>query len=169
MTDQIPVPMERMGRCAKLAWEHAVEEWRSTPEERRRPGVMTGHMLLGVLQEPTCAGGLILRKMGLDLQLAIDHAQFALVYGRRRDGVEEPTVDWGGVPHTPAAYNVIKLCEEEADLFSATYPIGTEHLTLALLRTEAGMGNLILRHFGISQNQARVARDTWWDVLKLSE
>ena len=31
------------------------------------------------------------------------------------------------------------------------------------------MGNRILGHFGISQNQARVARDTWWDVLKLSE
>lgn len=169
MTDQIPVPMARMGRCAKLAWEHAVEEWHATPEERRRPGVMTGHILLGVLQEPTCAGGLILRKIGLDLQLAIDHTRFALFYGRRRDGVDEPTVDWEGVQHTPSAYDVIKLCEEEANLTSATFPIGTEHLTLALLRTEAAMGNRILRHFDISQDKARVARDTWWDVLKLSE
>ena len=169
MPDKPPVPMERMGRCAKLAWEHAVEEWGAAPEERRRPGVMTGHLLIGVLQEPTCAGGLILRKMGLDLQLVIDHTRFALVYGRRRDGIEEPTVDCWGVPHTPTASNVITLCEDEANLYHADFPIGTEHLTLALLRAETGMGNRVLRHFGISQNQARVARDTWWDVLKLGE
>ena len=169
MTDQTPVPMERMGRCAKLAWEHAVEEWRGASEERRRPGVMTGHILLGVLQEPTCAGGLILRKIGLDLQLVIDHTRFALVYGRRRDGIVEPTVVGWDVPHTPTVLKVIKLCEEEANLTSATFPIGTEHLTLALLRAETGMANRVLQHFGISENQARVARDAWWDVLKLAE
>lgn len=169
MTDQTPVPIERMGRCAKLAWEHAVEEWGAAPQERLRPAVMTGHLLLGVLQEPTCAGGLIQRKLGLDLQLVIDHIKFALIYGRRRDGVEEPVVDCWGVPHTPAALNVIKMCEEEANLTSDTFPIGTEHLTLALLRAEAGMANRVLQHFGITENQARVARDTWWDVLKLSE
>jgi hypothetical protein len=54
-----------MGRCAKLAREHAVKEWRVEPEEQRNPGVMSGHILLGVLQEPTGAGGLILRMMGL--------------------------------------------------------------------------------------------------------
>ena len=169
MTDRQPVPVERMGRCAKLAWDHAVEEWRATPDERWRPGVTTGHILLGVLQEPACAGGLILRRMGLDIQLAIDHTRFVLFYGRRRDGIEEATVDWQGVPHTPAAYHVIELCEEEANLYYATFPIGTEHLTLSLLRTEAGMGNRVLGHFGIRHQEARAARDTWWDVLKLTE
>ena len=169
MSEQISVPAQRMGRCAKLAWEHAVEEWRSTPEERRRGGVMTGHLLLGVLQEAKCAGGLILRKMGLDMQLAIDHTRFALFYGRRRDSSEELTLDCWEVPHTLKAYNVIMLGEEEANLYHATYPIGTEHLTLALLREQDGVGNKVLQHFGINEEQARLVRDTWWDVLKLHE
>jgi len=161
--------MERMGRCAKLAWEHAVKEWRAAPEGQRRGGVMTGHILLGVLQEPSCAGGLILRMMGLDLQLAIDHARFALLYGRRRDDVDEATVDWQDVPHTHAALNVISRSEEEANLTSNTYLIETEHLTLGLLSIEMGMGNQVLRHLGINESAARIARDTWWDVLRLSE
>jgi ATP-dependent Clp protease ATP-binding subunit ClpA len=167
-TETAAVPWDRMGRCARLAWEHAVEA-RNTAGDRRRPGIMTGHILLGVLEEPTCAGGLILRKMGLDLEHARDITRFVLFYGRRRDGVDEPLGEWMDQPHTPAALKAIEYSLEEAALFSDTYPIGTEHLLLGVLRAPTGMGSGIMAHFGINLHRARAARDTFWDVLKLSE
>jgi hypothetical protein len=161
--------MERFGRCARLAWEHAVEAWRNPTIGRQRPAVMTGHLLLGVLMEPTCAGGLILRKLGCDLALMIDKTRFLLVYGRRRDGMEEPPVPWQAVPHTPQALQALECCIEEADLFHAAYPVGTEHILLSLLRVEDGMGHGLLRYFGLNEHLVRAARDTWWDVLNLTE
>lgn len=163
------VPLERFGRCAKLAWEHAVEAWLNPPEGRARPSVMTGHILLGVLQERTCAGGLVLRKLGCDIDLMIDNTKFLLFYGRRRDGVTEEPVHWQDTPHTPQARRVLECSLEEANLFHADYPIGTEHLLLALLRVENGMGHALLRYFGLNEHLVRAARDTWWDVLKLAE
>ena len=163
------VPVERFGRCAKLAWDHAVEAWRNPPLSRARAAVMTGHILLGVLQEPTCAGGLILRKLGCDIDLMIDKTRFLLVYGRRHDGIEQPLASWQDIPHTPQAMRVIEYCIDEANLFHADYPVGTEHLLLGLLRVEDGMGNSLLRYFGLNEHRVRAARDTWWDVLKLTE
>ena len=46
---------ERMGRCARLAWEHGIESFEKA--SRARPALMTGHLLLGVIREPECAGG----------------------------------------------------------------------------------------------------------------
>jgi ATP-dependent Clp protease ATP-binding subunit ClpA len=158
-----------MGRCAKLAWEHAVEAHAKQVSRRPRPGVMTGHLLVGVLKEPDCAGGLILEKMGLNLDLARRHAEFVLMHGSRRDGVEEATVDWEGVPHTPAARRVLEYCLEEATLTSDTFPIGTEHLVIALLRVPEGIGSDVLRYFGIEHEFARATRDNWWNVLNLRE
>lgn len=166
------VPIERFGRCALLAWQHAVAGRNEAPEERRRPAIMTGHILLGVLQEPTCAGGLILRKMGLDLQLAIDTTRFMLFYGRRpgaSDGTTGDIVDWQNELHTPEAVQAIDYSLDEADLFHAAYPIGTEHLLLGLLRVTDGMGFSVLEHFGITHAAARIARDTFWERLALAE
>jgi ATP-dependent Clp protease ATP-binding subunit ClpC len=168
-TTDSAVPIERFGRCALLAWQHAVAARNEAPAERRRPAIMTGHVLLGVLQEPTCAGGLILRKMGMDLQLAIDTTRFILFYGRRRDGAEGEIVDWQDEPHTPEALRSIEDSLDEANLFHAGYPIGTEHLLLGLLRVTDGMGLSILKHFGITHDGARHARDTFWERLKMTE
>ena len=180
-----------MGRCARLAWEHAVDERGKATVAR--PGVMTGHLLLGVLMEPDCAGGLILAKMRLDLAQAILATQFVLLHGRRRDGSDkgnapstssgqaldprtratllthEPTVEWEGTPHTPAARSVLDFALEEANLFSPTYPIGTEHILLGLLRVPEGIGCRVLRYFGIELEAARAARDEFWEVLRLAE
>jgi hypothetical protein len=163
------VSLDRVGRCALLAWQHAVEVRNDAPEERRRPAIMTGHILIGVLQEPTCAGGLILRKMGLDLQLAIDTTRFMLFYGRRRDGVEGEIVDWQNEPHTPEALQAVEFALEEANLFHPDYPIGTEHWLLALLRIPDGLAYSVLEHLGITHAGARIARDTFWKRLGLSE
>ena len=156
-----------MGRCARLAWEHAVDELGES--QVPRPGVMTGHLLLGVLKEPDCAGGLILAKMQLDLGLAYAHTRFVLQYGRRRDGAEEATVEWASVAHTPAARLVMDYTVEEANLTSPTFPIGTEHLVLSLLRVREGIGCRMLGYFGIELDRARATRDEFWQQLRLTE
>lgn len=169
MLTETSVPLDRMGRCALLSWQHAVAARLELPEERRRPGIMTGHVLLGVLQEPACAGGLILRKMGLDLQLAIDTTRFTLLYGRRLEGNQEKVVDWLDEPHTPESLQSIGYSLEEANLFHSEYPIGTEHLLLGILRVTEGVGYSVLEHFGITHASARSARDSFWKRLKLQE
>ena len=151
-----------MGRCARAAWDHAVEAHRSGPTPR--PGVTTAHLLLGILKHDSCAGGLILGKMGLDLGLAYKQTAFVLQYGRRREESGE-TVEWGGLPHTRQAKQVLDLCVDEADLFSTTYPIGTEHISLALLRLPDCTGAQILRWFGIDEDGVRRTRDELWELL----
>jgi len=157
--------LARLGRCARAAWEYGVEAWKNS--ERKRTGVTSGHILLGTLHEETCAGGLILAKMGLDLQLAYKHTEWFLYYARRPE--EKTTEEWGGVTHTPNGRRVMDLTIEEADLYYDTFPIGTEHLAIALLRIPGSMGCTILNYFGIYHHEARAARDTHWEVSKAGE
>jgi hypothetical protein len=153
-----------MGRCALLAWETAVESQRqsSLPDL----GVSTGHILLGVLKEDACAGGLILAKLGLDLKLAFAVTEFVLLHGRRRAAAQPSVVDWAGVPHTASARAALDLALEEANLFSDTYPIGTEHLLLGVLRVPDGTGCQVLHYLGIHEAQARAARAELWQLLR---
>ena len=156
-----------MGSCARQAWDHAVEAHRSSTVSR--PGVTTGHLLLGVLRHDACAGGLILARLRLDLRLAYATTEFVLLHGRRQDGSEDRTVDWAGVPHSLAAKTVLDLALEEANLYRPTYPIGTEHLLLGVLRVPEGMGYHILQHFGLEVHGVRAARDQLWDLLRSPE
>jgi ATP-dependent Clp protease ATP-binding subunit ClpA len=159
--------MERMGRCARAAWDHAIEAHRGAGVVR--PGLTTGHLLLGVLLEETCAGGLILGRMGLDLELARRTTQFALLHSRQASGAEERTTTWEGVTHSLAAHQALALAWEEADLYSQTYPIGTEHLLLAVLRVPEGLGFQVLRYFGLTVQTVRATRDQLWELLRTAE
>ena len=154
-----------MGRCASKAWETAVAAHTRAPIAR--PAVTTGHLLLGVLEEETCAGGLILGRLGLDFKLACATTEFVLVYGRKP--ADTATVECGGAPHTIPAKTALDCAFEEADLFSPTYPIGTEHLLLGLLRVPDSIGCRVLNHLGIDEARARAGRDELWDVLKTVE
>ena len=158
---------ERMGQCVRSAWEYAVEEHRKSTVSR--PAVTTAHLLLGVLKEESCAGGLILAKLGLDIQLARGITEFLLLHSRRRAGAEEGTAEWGGVTHTIAARKVLDLALEEANLYSATYPIGTEHLLLGLLRVPESLGFRILGYFGVEEARVRAARGDLWELLRSPE
>ncbi|HZT07329.1 MAG TPA: Clp protease N-terminal domain-containing protein [Chloroflexota bacterium] len=159
--------LERMGRCARKAWDHAVEQYHLS--ENRRPGLTTGHILLGVLKEDACAGGLILGNLRLDLPHAYAVTQFVLLHSRRDPSSDDAVVDVGGVPHTRAAANALAISVDEADLFSPTYPIGTEHLLLAVLRVREGIGYRVLSSFGIDVHAARAARDSLWELLHSPE
>jgi ATP-dependent Clp protease ATP-binding subunit ClpA len=155
-----------MGRCARLAWEHGADYLASSNVPR--PGVMTAHILLGVLKETDCAGGLILAKMGVDLMLAYKHTEFLLLHGRRREG--ESTIEqWDLTDHTAQAKLIMEYALDEAQLYSDTYPIGTEHMLLGLLRVTEGGGCKVLNYFGIDETGVRATRNEWWDVLPLSE
>ena len=129
---------------------------------------MTAHILLGVLKETDCAGGLILAKMGVDLGLAYKHTEFLLLHGRRRDG-DSAIENWDRAAHTAQAKAVMDYALEEAQLYSDTYPIGTEHMLLGLLREPDGAGCKILSYFGVKEAEARATRNEWWDVLPLTE
>jgi hypothetical protein len=162
-----PKELERMGRCALLAWEHGVEKHRVATVPRS--GVTTGHILLGVLKEDSCAGGLILRALGLDLVHAYAITEFVLLHSRRVGGDTEPPVDWGGQPHTAQAKQVMELSLEEANLYTATYPIGTEHLLLALLRVPDSIGRRTLYFLGLQEDTVRQKRDEFWKLLRSPE
>jgi hypothetical protein len=165
----LPTPdMARMGRCAKLAWEHAV--LRQAQASGRAPGVNTAHLLHGVLVEPDCAGGLILRRMGVDLTLADELCAFMNLHARPAPGApERETVDWQGVAHTALAADALALSLEEAGLYSDTYPIGTEHLLLGILRLPDTTGARVLGYLGITEQAARATRDAMWELLTLTE
>ena len=107
--------------------------------------------------------------MGLDLELATLFTRFVLLHGRRRDAPEQEPVDWGGVPHTPSAQQTMVYALEEAELFSPTYPIGTEHMLLGALRVPEGMACRVLGHFGVTVHAARAGRDSMWELLRLAE
>jgi ATP-dependent Clp protease ATP-binding subunit ClpA len=161
------VKLERMGRCARLAWEAAVETYQRQPDSRL--GVTTGHLAVGVLRQESCASGLILGKLGLDLKWATAVGEFVLQYGRRQPSEEQAVAEVGGVPVTIPAQAVLELSDEEANHYSATYPIGTEHLLLALLRVPDGMGYHVLHYCGLQEPQVRAARDRLWEVLRSPE
>lgn len=153
-----------MGRCALIAWETAVEAQRQSSMPKL--GVSTGHVLLGVLKEDACAGGLILARLGLDLKLPFAVTEFVLLHGRRRAASDPRVVDYAGVPHTASAKTALDLALEEANLFSETYPIGTEHLLLGVLRVPEGTGCQVLHYLGIHEDQVRAARDELWQLLR---
>jgi ATP-dependent Clp protease ATP-binding subunit ClpA len=159
-------PIERMGTCARKAWDDAVTEHAKSTVAR--PAVTTGHLLMGVLMEGTCAGGLILGRLHLDFKVVLSTTQWVLVYGRKPPAAT-PTFECGGMPHTAAAKAVLDYAYDEAELFTATYPIGTEHLLLGLLRVPDSIGYRVLHHFGIDEARARAGRDELWDVIKTVE
>ncbi len=158
---------ERMGRCARLAWKHGVESREHAT--RARPGVMTGHLLLGVIRHPECAGGLMLRRLGIDMALAASITEFELLHGRPVPDHTERVEELWGKPHTPEALRTMELSLDEAEQFHSAYPIGTEHILLGLLAVPEGMGCRTMAYFGVDYAKARAARDEIWGLLKLTE
>ena len=158
---------ERMGRCARLAWERGIESFEKA--SRARLALMTGHLLLGVIREPECAGGLMLRRLGVDMALAASITEFALLHGRPVPGHEERVVELWGKPHTPEALQTMELSLAEAELFHSAYPIGTEHILLGMLAVPDGLGCRTLGYFGVDYANAKAARDEIWQLLKLTE
>jgi hypothetical protein len=161
------VELDRMGRCARKAWDHAVEVYQAAPGSRS--GVTTGHILLGVLREESCAGGLILTAMGLDLKHAYGITDFLLLHSRRQNPEPDLPAMWGGVAHTAAGKRAMDISLDEANLYTDTYPIGTEHLLLAVLRIPDSIACGAMRYLGLEVDAVRAKRDALWTLLRTME
>ena len=86
------------------------------------------HMLLGLLQTDGVAVN-VLRNLGVEL----DALRTSILGATRRGATQIPAQ--AQLPFTPAAKRVLEHALEESSRFAHNY-IGSEHLLLALLRTE---------------------------------
>jgi ATP-dependent Clp protease ATP-binding subunit ClpC len=96
----------------------------------------TEHLLLGLVREED---GLAARVLDtLDVTIEEARAQVVRVVGT---GTE---IDAGAIPFTPRARKVLDMALEESRALGHTY-IGTEHILLALVSENEGVGARILR------------------------
>ena len=99
----------------------------------------TEHILLGILKHGDNDGALSLNAFGVTYETA--SAEVALILGKR-DPVQAQEMVF-----EPQAKRVIELAFEEARRLSHDY-IGTEHLTLALMREDDGVAARVITTVG---------------------
>jgi ATP-dependent Clp protease ATP-binding subunit ClpA len=122
---------ERARRCIVIAQEEA---------QRLGHGYIgTEHILLGILKHSDNNGALSLNAFGVTYETA--SAEVALILGKR-----EPVQNREMV-FEPQAKRVIELAFEEARGLSNNY-IGTQHLTLALMREDEGVAARVITTIG---------------------
>jgi ATP-dependent Clp protease ATP-binding subunit ClpA len=124
-------------------------------EEARRFNhnyIGTEHLLLGLVGEGQGIAGRVLRDLGVDLPRVREAVMFVVAHGE------------GPVPDDPAlaprAQRTIDLAVEEAEALSHRF-VGTEHLLLALIRTDdpilqRAVSTGILQGLGVDPAQVRV-------------
>jgi hypothetical protein len=125
----------------------------SAREEAQAMGhnyVGTEHLLLGVLVDPAALSVRVLEELGLaadDLREAV----FAAA------GPPSPhATPAGEAPLTPRARRVLDLTRGESLRLGHNY-IGTEHLLLALVAEDEGVGGRVLREQGVDMERLRPA------------
>src|ERR1019366_2689733 len=106
----------------------------------------TEHILLGLLREEE---GLAARVLG-DLGITVDRVRGQVV--RIVGSGEEVTS--GQIPFTPRAKKVFELSLREALSLGHNY-IGNEHILLALVRENEGVGMGIVQDFGVDTEKVR--------------
>jgi ATP-dependent Clp protease ATP-binding subunit ClpA len=106
------------------------------------------HILLGLVNEDSGAGVLILRILNLDI-IKLRQEIGKYVKGGPR------MVTTGRLPHTPLAKNTIEYAIEEARLLNHKY-LGTEHLLLGLMReNKDSIAYIVLTNLGLTYEQVR--------------
>jgi ATP-dependent Clp protease ATP-binding subunit ClpC len=110
--------------------------------------VGTEHMLLGVLADPAALSVRVLAELGItadELRQAVIEAAV-------------PRSSYGAVatdlPLTPRARRVLDLTRGESRRLGHNY-VGTEHLLLALVAEQDGIGGRVLREHGVDVDSAR--------------
>ncbi len=121
-------------------------------EEARGMGhnyVGTEHLLLGVLCDPAALSCTVLDELGVpadDLRDAVVEAA----------GPRSPNATAADRPFTPRARRVLDLTRGESLRLGHNY-VGTEHLLLALVIEDEGVGGRVLRDRGVDVESARAA------------
>lgn len=127
-------------------WEPFTESARQcivlAQEEAKRLGhryIGTEHILLGILKHGNNNGALSLNAFDITYDTA--SAEVTLILGKRESAQAKEMV------FEPQAKRVIELAFEEARMLSHNY-IGTEHLTLGLLREDNGVAARVMTTIG---------------------
>ncbi|MFL6243758.1 MAG: Clp protease N-terminal domain-containing protein [Acidimicrobiia bacterium] len=110
--------------------------------------VGTEHLLLGVLGDPAAISVRVVAELGV----AIDAVRKAVMEAA------VPRSPYGAVaadlPFTPRARRVLDLTRGESLRLGHNY-VGTEHLLLALVAEQDGIGGRVLREHGVDVDRAR--------------
>jgi hypothetical protein len=125
----------------------AVREAEDAARELKHELVGTEHLLLGLLAVSQGIAGKSLASLGITRDAVVAKLEPGDVvhqHGRKRDRI----------PFTPLAKKVLEESIQEALALGHNY-IGTEHLLLALLRVDEGLGSTILGELGLTEEQVR--------------
>jgi ATP-dependent Clp protease ATP-binding subunit ClpA len=130
-------------------------------DEARKLGhshVGTEHLLLGLVREGGHVGAKVLESLGVTLEKVRD--QVIAVVGQPHGYVSSPRPDPRDLPSSGPfdlldrpAKRILGLAEEEARLMRHNW-IGTEHMMIALLRSD-GVAQRALEELGVKLDQAR--------------
>ena len=110
--------------------------------------VGTEHVLLGLIRLAQGTAVTVLRKMGCDLETVRRGVEVMVGTGPEQN-LSKP------IPFTPRVEKALALAAEEAKACNHSY-LGTEHILLGLLREGDGVAARVLKHLGISAEQARL-------------
>jgi ATP-dependent Clp protease ATP-binding subunit ClpC len=100
----------------------------------------TEHLLLALMELNQGVAVNIFRKLGIEL----DEVRYEV---NKRVTLGDKDV-FGTIPFTPRVKKVIKIAEKEAKTFNHAY-VGTEHLLLALMKTNEGVAFEVLVEFDV--------------------
>ncbi len=129
-------------------WQRFTENARKVvfyaQEEARRLGdnyVSTEHLLLGITRVPESAGALMLKRLGVELDVVRASVEAHVARGKNKK-VQN-------IQLTPRTKRVIDLAYDEAQQLHHNY-IGAEHLLLGLIREGEGLAARVLMKLGLS-------------------
>nr|MBN1229979.1 ATP-dependent Clp protease ATP-binding subunit [Anaerolineae bacterium] len=138
----MPDKMQRFTQRARRVLSLAQEE----AERLQHNYIGTEHLLLGLLREEGGVAGRVLKEMGL----SIEQVESLIT----RKFPSEDHITPAKIDLSPGTKKVLELAVDEARRMSHHY-IGTEHLLLALVRHNEGIGVDILNELGISPTEIR--------------
>jgi len=128
---------QRARRVLSLAHQEA--------ERLHQDVIGTEHLLLGLIMEEGGIAGRVLRDLGLEVARVREMVERLSGFGQ---GTGER------IDLSPGVQQVLEFSIEEARHMNHHY-IGTEHLLLAVVRSEEGLAREILRKLGLSAEQIR--------------
>jgi ATP-dependent Clp protease ATP-binding subunit ClpC len=133
--------MERFTQRARRVLSLAHQE----AEKMHKDAISTEHLLLGLIEEEGGVAGRVLRDLGLESERVREMTERVSGLGES----ESKRLDL-----TPGVQEVLEFAIEEARKMGHHY-IGTEHILLALVRSDQGFALEVLRKLGISAEQIR--------------
>ena len=133
--------MERFTQRARRVLSLAHQE----AEKMHKDAISTEHLLLGLIEEDGGVAGRVLRDLGLEAERVREMTE-------RVSGVGESQSK--RLDLTPGVQEVLEFAIEEARKMGHHY-IGTEHLLLALVRSDQGFALEVLKKLGITAEQIR--------------